>query len=92
MANVQPLRRSKPGPKVRACEPRLASTVRFLESHRNRFMDIATELGDVPLSDYVAYSMARSHGLDIPDYLQYIDDLIENHPNGQEELPLPMEA
>jgi hypothetical protein len=55
-------------------------------------MDIATELGDVPLSDYVAYSMARSHGLDIPDYLQYIDDLIENHPSGQEELPLPMEA
>lgn len=92
MSNVQPIRArsaSKPGPKIRAAEPRVPTTFRPIKSHRDRLEQCSERLGDVPLNDYVSWALAKAHGWAVPGYLQYIDKLVEDRElEAPEQLPL----
>lgn len=84
--------RLKPGPAPKGDGDRTAATIRFPTNHRNYFAQLAADL-HVPLGDYVSFIMVKAHALEIPEYLQYIQDRIDGLPEDlQEVLPLALEA
>lgn len=67
---------------TRTTEAREATTFRMVRSHRTTIEDILDQLADSigyapPLGDYFAWCLARMHGLETPDYLRYLDEVME---------------
>lgn len=96
---------AKPGPDPKAGGNTVRTTARLVNTHHAHFKRIVDELNefvdpadpnkrvDIPLSDYIAFVMAKAHALEVPDYLEYIQDRIDGKPSTpyvQEDLGLAL--
>src|SRR5664279_1230802 len=65
-ANVPKLH-GRRGPKVRSNEQRPATTFRLVLTHRERCEQSSRDL-DIPLGDYLAWTVAKAHGWETVSY------------------------